>query len=1184
MKLRRLSIESLPGIDRPFELEDPGDGLNIIYGPNGIGKSRLCTAVRALLWHERGISRDALMARADFAHEGTRWQVVREGSLHRWQRDGIDASPPPLPGEHLDGCFFLGLRDLLDGSDRSGLNLAGRIRRQMSGGFDLDTVKLGFKNSVPARVGSKESKACTDAEKEIGRAKGRQDEIESARRQLGSLESRAAEAEGALHRLAHFTTAISMQGLRGDLEQRRRALSELPESLAQLDGKEIARLDKLDEDLVQKRGERESAANALDDSREAVRNTRLDGPIDSASLATWRERAEGLADLERELEAARLLATGARAAVLQCRRSLGAEAPPELDSVSEPELAIGDDFDLFGFLRDSHQLTSETEVVRERIRLLAPREFSDEDSRRLELLRRGVEPLRAWLRAPDPGLQASAMKLWPSARVYLGVGATLVGIGLALQFLALLMPYPLLALGAGIGFVVVGLVSRTSGETRTATDWHSIAREQFPTSIDPPRGWSIDAVTERLRQLEDELAKYDSSEKRARDRSVERLQLEESLNGFEPRRTDLASRRSDLAARLGLENLRPDAEIVGLARALDALRTTQREAQSVSAKVDELEARRREALKSFASHLIGLGEVEPSDAASARAGMHSLEGRARDLHSASAEAIREEKSRDRLDREIERLEMERSEIFEVARLEANDRPGLTRLLNDLGRYHELNIECSNLSSAIERAASDLDVAGEGALAEWSVSQLEEGHAVQKRKADDRKDLDRKIAEIRVDARNAREGHVLEDAIAKKVAAMRQLHERRDEALAALAGQLLIDSVRHDHEANQMPRVLERARDRFATFTHHRYELTVSPSDGGSFVAVDTRNDEGLSPDQLSDGTRAQLILAARLAFAEEAEQGADLPLFLDEAMDHSDPERFHAIARSLARMVADEGRQIFYLTNDPTDIERFRSAFGEEECDQLKTFDLAQVRGHALRIDQRDALRVAPLGVVPSPSEAGFDADPESYGVTLGVPPLDPSHDDPLDQHIYYLLRDDLLLLHELMQARIESVGQCRSLLRGGSSFAKSVVEGSEIGASLEARIELLEIFCHTWREGRGAKVARVEIEESGAVSEKYLEAVVEVARELGGDASLLVAALKERKDSRLAGYRKKSALELEEFFIDRGYIDDKEIPTEKDAVDRAIGTPAANQLSPKIAAELVHQWWTFSNHSKSSE
>ena len=31
------------------------------------------------------------------------------------------------------------------------------------------------------------------------------------------------------------------------------------------------------------------------------------------------------------------------------------------------------------------------------------------------------------------------------------------------------------------------------------------------------------------------------------------------------------------------------------------------------------------------------------------------------------------------------------------------------------------------------------------------------------------------------------------------------------------------------------------------------------------------------------------------------------------------------------------------------------------------------------------------------------------------------------------------------------------------------------------ARIELLATFCHAWREGRGEKVGRVELEQSGA-------------------------------------------------------------------------------------------------------
>ncbi len=40
----------------------------------------------------------------------------------------------------------------------------------------------------------------------------------------------------------------------------------------------------------------------------------------------------------------------------------------------------------------------------------------------------------------------------------------------------------------------------------------------------------------------------------------------------------------------------------------------------------------------------------------------------------------------------------------------------------------------------------------------------------------------------------------------------------------------------------------------------------------------------------------------------------------------SDPSRFHAIAGSLGRIARDHGRQIFYLTSDPHDVERIRIA------------------------------------------------------------------------------------------------------------------------------------------------------------------------------------------------------------------------------------------------------------------
>ena len=52
MRLRRLVIRRLPGIDSGLALEDLVDGLNLIVGPNGSGKTALCRTFGAVVWPE----------------------------------------------------------------------------------------------------------------------------------------------------------------------------------------------------------------------------------------------------------------------------------------------------------------------------------------------------------------------------------------------------------------------------------------------------------------------------------------------------------------------------------------------------------------------------------------------------------------------------------------------------------------------------------------------------------------------------------------------------------------------------------------------------------------------------------------------------------------------------------------------------------------------------------------------------------------------------------------------------------------------------------------------------------------------------------------------------------------------------------------------------------------------------
>jgi energy-coupling factor transporter ATP-binding protein EcfA2 len=1157
MKLRRLAIDRLPGIDEPFALEDLGDGFHIIVGPNGIGKSSLCRATRALLWSEHAAD-EYMVVSALFDRDDERWGVERDGSRYRWQRDGVENSAPPLPVAHLDGCFFLVLRDLLDASSDAGSGLAAQIRRQMSGGFDLEQAATSVFGSAGPRHGRKERGEFDQAEINVRKSSARQAEIGRREERLADLERERVEAEAAQQRLTHFDRALEVHDLRDGLSEVETELSALPEALGRLTGAEMGQLEERERELEEKRSRRREAEAELEAALKAGAETRLEEPIDPVTLATWRQRADKLADLETRRDAAQEEWQGRTRAAAEAGRALGG------GDGAAPQIDLAGSADLFAFLRDATSTENEHDAITQRLALLEGRLLSDEDRQRLDLLRTGAPALRAWLRGPDPEARRNhAVRARRS--IILACVAALVGGGAVLAIAT--HPALWLLVGAGVGLAVALWLARpdpSAGYAREA------AKREFPGGLEPPSSWTSDIVAERLREVESKLAELEAASQRARDRSVERAALESQREAAEEHQTELEQRRQELASRLGLDDVPADAELVDMARALDQLRQARQAESSAGEQVKEIAERHGALLSELSVELTSLGETDPSDAASVRAGVDHLGSRDNLLRSARTREASVRQSLRQLDDDITRVANIVSEIYRQAGLDADDRVGLARLLEGLDRHRELRGKRDGLVTSIQLAQEKLASAGELELAQHDRERLQADKERLEEQARRLAELRSQIADIRAEVRQAREGHHLENAIAERDVSLRHLEERRQEAMRAAAGRFLLDAVKCEHETNQMPRVLERARELFSTFTHHAYELRVAPDDAGSFVAIEARSGAGRRPHELSDGTRVQLLLAAHLAFADEAEQGVPLPLFLDEALDQSDPVRFQAIARSLARMVEDEGRQIFYLTNDPTDMRRIQEALAEEGCAAARTIDLAAVRNRAASIPEPEALRVEPLPRVPPPS----GATPESYGAALGVPPLAPLRGHTA-QHLLYLLWDDLPLLHRLLESRIEHVGPWIMLSRSGAQLATRIAAAEGVGKQLDARAQLLEAFCHAWREGRGRPVDRDAIERGG-VSKHYLDDVVQIARELGGDGERLIEALRARSDERLRGFRTNAADGLEAFLIEEDYLDPRPILGESDVLGRMLATPAAAHLPEPVAAECAHRWWSL--------
>ena len=678
-------------------------------------------------------------------------------------------------------------------------------------------------------------------------------------------------------------------------------------------------------------------------------------------------------------------------------------------------------------------------------------------------------------------------------------------------------------------------------------------------------------MTTRLAALEDESAKLDSEWRRADRRATDRVGLLGRQGDLETIQEDLQTRREALAKNLGLDPTRLVAEMVDLARMLIELRDAQVAFEEANAECEELRSEINACLEAIASFLETAGEARPGDGVEARARFDSLNQRNGLLQDATKREATARQSCERIDGDLASLASSKAEIFETLALSIDDGPGLTRLLDDLETYRALVLEMRDQNGAIKRAVSDLEARNDGALADMEIEDLEKQREILEAKSQKLDVLNQEIGSIETRSSDARSGHELEDAIATRDKAVTALRDKRDELLDAKTATFLLAEVQSEHETHQSPRVLKRAMERFKAFTHQRYELRIDPKDNGSFNAVDQETGQGHKLSELSDGTRAQLILAARLAFAEDVGHGADLPLFLDEALDHSDPERFHAIACSLARMTADEGRQVFYLTNDPNDIDAFGRAFVDEGCNEPHTIDLADICTKAASIPDESALHAPKLRPVLSPEGLTVEA----YGKAIEVAPLDP-RGDILGHPVYYLLRDDLPLLYTILQARLSTIGQCRNLLAGVSKLAQEVKAHGPIGASLAKRIDLFENFCLAWREGRGKLVGRIEIEASDAVSSKFIDSVVEIAGELEGDAQQLITALRDRSDDRLSGFRANATVKAEQFFIDQGCIDPRPVLGEEQLVERAISTPAANELTAKLASELTALWWTL--------
>ncbi|HET7274570.1 MAG TPA: AAA family ATPase [Longimicrobiaceae bacterium] len=1135
LSFKHLEIRRTPGFrNGGFTLASISTGINLVFGPNGAGKTTTAEALKMLLWPE--LAREARAAVAGrFELNGTGWLIEIDADRAQYQRDGMESAPPSLPASDLHDRYSLSLHALISADDS---HFASRIIQEMAGGYDLQAARVVLKERATPPGHPNEVAAVKAARGQLTEAIVRQEELREQERRLEDLVEERHHAQYAARRIGAVQGAIALARAAEAENDAREVLGKYPDAMSRLKGDEHESVTRARAGQDDIRASLSAIEKGITDAEERVARAALpDGGLPRTLIQTLRSRCNELNEAQRRVaEQEKALAEAMRRRDGE-RQTLGQAADDEtLDQL---------DFPAVGALSEFARTAGEVRAAREASRAELRRLLDDNEVGDPEKLAEGCRILRSWLRIPDADASESKRLRRLGA---IGSGCLIAGVGL----IALYAIEPAFALGGAIIAVVGGMLLytvRTAGSSSATR--RSIHQEDYlALTLDPPSRWSTSEVElhlERLSQQQRGAAKNASN-------AARRAEIRAEEANLTAREEAVERERLDLARRYGVDAGASPEQLYWLIERLNRWQDAHRGVQAAQAALGIVQSQATALREDLSARLaeFGYGGGDPAIA------VDDLEQRDRAYREAVADLGAH--TRNLSDRR-ERLSELDDHCHRIA-----ERLGITTddeaVISDwCARYEQYKADSELLVKAqeavrIERARLR-DIGATDDLRNRPIADLEIELSELTAKAGNLDDLNRSITSIETLIRRAKDSHDMEAALANVDAAEAALADLREPALRGLIGHDLLGYVETATRDHNLPAVFHRAREIFTSVTHGRYRLQFAASPDASFRALDTRTERGHALDELSSGTRVQLLIAVRLAFVEAQEMGIKLPLFLDEALGNSDDARALALIEAVLQLARD-GRQIFYFTAQSDEIGKWQQLLRDNPELPSRVIDLVEIRKLEQRSDSpKFDVGQYPIARVPSPNGDGHG----EYGKKLEVPAISPSA--PLGGlHLWYLVEEPAEL-YGLLKLGLTCWGELRAYIEHGGARLIDPDKFAGWEAAARAAEEALSLSL----VGRGRPVDRLAIAQSGAVSDVFMDRVDDLCASLGGDGRLLLEALENRE---IKGFRSSSTDALREYLDAHGYIDLRDSLKEDEILLRARASAASDVATGVITQPAV--------------
>ena len=888
----------------PFDLYLSGlsANLNIIFGPNGSGKTTIANALNGLLLPSaaRAVK---LYGQANLSFGNQTLSLDAKGTRTKCRINARTVNQSQFSQFLRPKSYHLSLQELLP-EKNDDYELAREIIKQANGGFDIVAAGRTLKFSLQKRYNkTSEAREFEAINKKLQSVILEQSSLQQQKNQRANLRQKLDLSLEAGRRAELIAKVIRWRSAEAE-HQKAHAVAEFyprvirsSQNLANavMNAQELAKtIDRLEREADEGRRTIERVQKNLEENRLSPNG------LEPGALQLLIAQVRDFSEKYRKLEELNETHQAAEKQALNTWKRLNGHLPKGW----QPTFTREDLIRLQGYAKSFASYTQEKKALEE-LKILLGIDKASNGSAESNKLRDAQRDILQWilaLRDETPQQQRTRNILLTTA-ISSAVMALWFGIAI----------HPSGYLGLVISLLIgwAYILLRSGYRPQISPSQKDNIKRLLPELPENPEP---DALQSGLDQLTEERshAQLDSL------KMNESHRIERSLESMSGQQSKLEAQEEELVRTI---NLDPPNDIISLIELVGSILNWQElddKAKELANRCEQVSATYRTLLETVGNTFEQYGYEKPANPRDAERLLDIVRN---DDDAAKRDHIRlkqEKRGVETTQRNLEDQVSQHAKLFKDLKLEIGDLSGLAACARQFSEWERANSHRNNLKvRANTLRPSPEDLRENESLLEFE--SIEDELAAAQSKSAEASSLQERLTKLDLEIKRTEEGRSLEDALAEKENKRVELENVRSEKAASAVGQAILDTLR-DNAIKNAPPVFQRAQENFERVTGNRYTLRI-PEDN-TFGARDNQLERDFDLTKLSSATRVQLLLSVRLAFVETQETSYRLPLTLDETLANSDDPRAQAIIKTMSTLAAN--RQIFYFTAQEDEVNKWK--------------------------------------------------------------------------------------------------------------------------------------------------------------------------------------------------------------------------------------------------------------------